>query len=205
MNTYILRVVAFASTRLGRVVVAGVCLIAILAVASTLLGPDINTEIKLNNYKKTDKLCLLRVFDTYVITNSVNGSKGIFIAPCDAILALKFSDIKISKTGLVCRVTFPPIFVSDVRVDREDSSFKSWYVSGGTRSTDPLRQAAMVEAERRMTQEALSERFVSAAQSRATNIIASLIRGGIDDDSNRLLFEWHWPENSFGDKATSNE
>ena len=92
MNTYILRVVAFASTRLGRVVVAGVCLIAILAVASTLLGPDINTEIKLNNYKKTDKLCLLRVFDTYVITNSVNGSKGIFIAPCDAILALKFSE-----------------------------------------------------------------------------------------------------------------
>ena len=129
-------------------------------------GLKIQTDVNLKSIEKIGDLCLLKVFDTYIITNEVNGVSGTFVAPCDAILKLDFSKIEISGTNGHYSVSFPPITVSQPRVDREDESFRTFEVSKNVtsllKSSDPLRRAAMKEAERRIEQEALSGRFIDA-------------------------------------------
>lgn len=157
-------------------------------------GLKIQTDVNLKSIEKIGDLCLLKVFDTYIITNEVNGVSGTFVAPCDAILKLDFSKIEISGTNGHYSVSFPPITVSQPRVDREDESFRTFEVSKNVtsllKSSDPLRRAAMKEAERRIEQEALSGRFIDAAKEQATNIVSALVRQGVGRSD--ITFEWHW-------------
>ena len=175
---------------------AGACLLVAVAIIAITWGSGlkIQTNIKLKSLEKIGDLCLLKVFDTYIITNEVNGVSGTFIAPCDAILKLDFSRIEISGTNGVYAVSFPPITVSQPRVDREDDSFQTFEVSKGPssllKSSDPLRKAVMEEAERKIAKEALSARFIDAAKEQATNIVSALIRQGVGTDN--IAFEWYW-------------
>ena len=159
-------------------------------------GLTIQTDVNLKAIKRIGDLCLLKVFDTYIITNEVNGISGTFVAPCDAILKIDFSEIGISETNGHYSVSFPAITVSQPRVDREDESFRTFEVSKSVtallNSSDPLRKAAMDEAERKIEREALSSRFLDAAKGQATNIVSALIRQGVG--STGITFEWHWAD-----------
>ncbi len=157
--------------------------------------PIIETTVSLKSIEKIGKLCLIKVFDTYIITNKVNGIQGVFIAPCDALLTLEFSDIQISRSNNCFSVSFPPIEVSQPRVDRSDE-FKTWEVSKDLSSmfdsSDPLRQAAFSDAEKRIQLEAISnERYLQSAKDRATNIVATLIRNGVETEG-PIEFIWNW-------------
>lgn len=182
---------------------AKIATIAILIVMAFITakwngGLKIRTEVNLKSLERIGDLCLLKVFDTYVITNKLNGISGTFVTPCDAILKLNFADIAITKSKDVYSVVLPPITVSQARVDRADNSFKSFDVSKDfmsalkRSSSDSLRRAAMKEAQQRIEREALSARFVDVAKERATNIVSTMIckEAGFDNVS----FEWHWAD-----------
>ena len=194
-------------TKIPRKVLAGTgILVGVAAIAVAWSGGlKIQTDINLKSIEKIGDLCLLKVFDTYIITNEVNGVSGTFVAPCDAILKLDFSKIGIAGTNGHYSVSFPPITVSQPRVDREDNSFRTFEVSKNVtallHSSDPLRKAAMDEADRRIEREALSSRFVGAAKAQATNIVSSLIRRG--SGRNDITFEWHWPDEGAGQEEGS--
>lgn len=174
------------------------CIMAVFAVSVfsfTFLRPKmtIDIDVQRKSVERIGDLCLLKVFDEYVVTtNDENGIEGTFVARCDAILSLDFGKICISLTNDMYLVSFPAIEVKQPRVDR--NGLQAYEVSKGLKnmfkSSDILRQSVLTEAENRIRREALSDRFIEKAKERATNIVSTLIRHGGNQDSIPITFNW---------------
>lgn len=181
-----------------------VILFSLLSLASSTFfagcsrRPITKNDFKLQSTEEISKLYLLKVFNDYVITEEQDGMKGTFIVPCDALLAIDFKGVDISRDGDKYVVELPRITVEEPRVDR--NGLKTYEVTKGLhfmKSSDPLRQNALSRAKSQMCQEAISEHYLSCAKEQATNIVSSLIRQG-DRREAPIVFKW------LEDNASSN-
>ncbi len=170
-----------------------------IATAMVMVGctqkTEINAEAALKSVQKTGKLCLLKVFKEIIVTKEVDRIKGTYVAPCDAILALDFTEIGISNSNGTYVVSMPPISVEQARVDRDGfTTFDVSKIKNPLGSSDKVRQAAMQEAEERIRQEALADRCKEMAVRQATNIVTSLIRQVEKRDGVSIVWVWKLSE-----------